>query len=91
MQGFRAHAHHVPVVRELQLQAGMVSRLYGDDVGTEVWAKQETNGFDDIRMFGFVSGKGEHRKLLIRAQHHHLRSKHHSVRDTECERENLAF
>lgn len=66
-----------PVVGQLQLQAGVVGRLDGDDIGEEVGSQQEAYGLDHVGPLWFVSRQRQNRKLLIRSQHHHLRSKHH--------------
>ena len=64
-----------PVVRELQLQAGMVSCLYGDDVGAEVRTQQQAQGLDDVGPLGLPAREAQLGELLVWAQHHKLWAK----------------
>lgn len=45
----------LPVVGELQLQAGVVGRLYGDDICEKVRSQQEAYGLDHVGPLWFVS------------------------------------
>ena len=70
----------LPVVWQLQLQSCMVSSLNNDDVRAEVWAEQQTQGFDNIGFLGFSSWQTQLSELFIWTQHHQLRTKHNSTR-----------
>lgn len=69
--------HSLPVVGELELQTGMVSSFYGDDVSAEVGAEEQADGFNDVCSLGLVSRQRQNCELLIRSQHHQIRPKHH--------------
>ena len=47
----------VPVVGELELEAGVVSRLYGDDVGAEVRPQEEAQCLNHVGSLGLAAGQ----------------------------------
>ena len=58
----------------------MVCCLYGDDVSEEVRPQEQTDGLDDVSPLGLIPRQGQHCKLLVWSQHHHLWAKHHPDR-----------
>ena len=56
----------------------MVRCLYGDDIRAEVWPKQQAQSLDGVRLLGLASREAELGELLVRLQHHHVWSKHHT-------------
>ena len=82
----------LPVVWQLQLQSCMVSSLNNDDVRAEVWAEQQTQGFDNIGFLGFSSWQTQLSELFIWTQHHQLRTKHNSTRTVvKIQKKNKTF
>ena len=67
-----------PVVRELQLQSGVVRCLYGDDVCAEVRPEEKTESFDGVWFLGLASRETELSELFVRLQHDHVGSEHHA-------------
>lgn len=66
----------VPVVRELELEARVVRRLHGDDVRAEVGPEQQAQALDRIGHFWLAARKREQRELLVRVEHHQVRTEH---------------
>ena len=66
----------VPVVRELQLEAGVVGGLDGDDVGAEVRTQQQAERLDGVGLLGLAAGQGQQRELLVGAKHDQLGAEH---------------
>lgn len=44
----------------------MVRGLYGDDISAEIWAQQEAERLDGVRLLGLASREAELSELLIR-------------------------
>ena len=60
----------LPVVGELQLQTGVVSCFYGDDVSAEVGPQEKAECLDNVGPLGLPTGQTKLGELLIRAKHH---------------------
>ena len=55
----------------------MIGGFHDNDVCHEVWAQQQAQGLDLVGLLGLSTGDAELRELLVWAQHHQLRTKHH--------------
>jgi len=58
----------------------MIRRLHYDHIRTKVRSKQETQRADLVRLFWFATGQTQLRELLVRSEHHKLRTKHHPAK-----------
>mmetsp|Transcript_10692 Transcript_10692/g.27026 ORF Transcript_10692/g.27026 Transcript_10692/m.27026 type:complete len:368 (+) Transcript_10692:84-1187(+) len=59
----------MPVVGELQLKTGMITRLNIDVIRTELRAKTKLQTLDHVRAFRLVTTEREHREFLIWTEH----------------------
>ena len=66
---------NLPIVWELELEAGVVSRFYGDDVGAEVRSEEEAEGLDDVGALGLTPRQAQLGELFVWAEHDQLWSK----------------
>ena len=61
----------------------MVRSFYSHNIGTEVWAEKQTQGFDHIWFLWFSSWQTQLGELFIRAQHDQLRTKHNPAKEQQ--------